>query len=188
MRPVPVPEVIDPDRIISRNRDSEHLGDPRDHDQQLTDALHRSCSYAQQLWQALAAARTYLFDSLPQAPGASGPRPTTAFPRGPDDEDAWREWTDAYAAVTSALAGPGGDEGYGLDEAHEVARSRRAAVALAASGPAPAASPRRGLLPVPAPAAGQPPPGDAAPARRKLRIAATAALAVLAVRGLRRRP
>lgn len=174
MQPIPMPEVLDPDRIISTNRDSEHLGDPRDHDQQLTDALYRSCTYAQQLWHTLAAARTYLHDSLP--PDADAP--------GPHGDAAWNQWISAYASITSSLAGPNGDDGYGLDEANQAARQHRTAPAPTTHAPSTPAHPNHCQ---PVHATTKAPSTSPSPARRKLRAALTIAITVLALRGLRRR-
>lgn len=187
MQPIPMPEILDPDRIISTNRDSEHLGDPRDHDLQLTDALHDSCTYAQQLWHTLAATRTYLHDGLPPDTDAPAAHPDgTAFPIGPRDEDAWNQWISTYASITSTLAGPNGDEGFGLDEAKHAARQRRNAPASTAPAPSATPLPNHSQPVHVTTRADARPTSLSSPARRKLRTAMTVALTVLALRGLRR--
>lgn len=49
-----------------------------------------------------------------------------ASPRGGDDGDGWAKWADAYAAITSVLAGPHGDSGLGRQEAVREAQLRGA--------------------------------------------------------------
>ncbi len=116
MDEIPVPHMLDPDRLVVNSR-----GDFADHDQaefvpHLENALRESCQYGQRLWHELDAVRAYLLDSLPPA-GPSTPDSRVA----PRDEESWSRWMTAYASVTSLLAGPEGDSGYGEQEArHEM--------------------------------------------------------------------
>ena len=132
MQPIPRPELLDPDRITSNDRDDMTLLEHRSRAQELDDALHATCDYATELWQHLDAARAYLYDSLPSDPRAPGTDPHRgASPTGPDDEEGWQRWIDTVATVTSILAGPHGDSGYALHEARRTARDRREAPNLA---------------------------------------------------------
>lgn len=125
MHPIRQPELLDPDRITANDRDDMTLFEHRTRAQQLDTALHATCDYATALWQHLDAARHYLYESLPSDPRAPGAHPHIgAAPTGPDDEDGWQRWIDTYATVTSILAGPHGDSGFGLDEAQHAARAR----------------------------------------------------------------
>lgn len=190
MHPIPQPQVLDPDRVTSDDREDMTGEEHRSRAQQLDAALHQSCEYAQQLWQHLAAARGYLFDSLPSDPHAPGTDPHLgASPTGPDDEDGWQRWTDAYSAITSILAGPHGDSGFGLDEARQAARIRREAPNLQVLQriqrgqhehpvqvpPETTAAPASPPVPARAPASGRTDP---------LRVAGLGVLVALAVRGV----
>jgi hypothetical protein len=195
--PVPMPQILDPDRLLTRERDDMTAGEHRSRAKQFEDALNESCEYAQQLWKRLEQTRDYLVRMLPpdpHDPDYSGPY--GAAPTGPDDEAGWEAWIDAYSEVTSALAGPHGDSGYGRSEARLVAQFRRDVDP--AAGQTPSGDPARETEPVtsasPTSSAHQPEPSppsgvdaDAGPARR-LRQAGLAVLTVLALRGLRRRP
>jgi hypothetical protein len=125
--PIPVPEALNPDRVLSGDRDEMTLEEYRDRAERLDAALHQSCSYARRLWDQLHTCRAYLLESLPPDPHAL---PTAArrgaAPEGPLDESGWAAWTQAYAGVTSILAGPDGDAGNGLSEARLTAQQRRA--------------------------------------------------------------
>jgi hypothetical protein len=130
MQPIPVPQVLDPDRILDSNRGSS-TADQEDRAQLLDEALHETSSYAQQLWHDLDAMRGYLLNSLPPDPRSPSPHPTaSASPTGPDDDTGWDNWINAYAAVTSVLCGPHGDSGYGLGEGRREANLRRTAPVL----------------------------------------------------------
>lgn len=178
MHPIPKPELLDPDRLTSNERTDMIDHDHRSRAEQLDRALHESCDYAVALWQHLDAARTYLLDSLPSDPRAPGTNPhTCASPTGPTDDEGWQRWIDTYATVTSILAGPKGDSGFGLGEAREATRLRRDAPnlnVLAAANP---------NVPSPEPAANPIKP----PRPSAWRSVGLAALGVLALRGLRRR-
>lgn len=138
MDEIPMPNVLDPDRMVSNSRDDMSVHDKAGLSEDLEQALHQSCQYGQQLWRDLDAVRGYLLDSLPPVPGEiSGTGrldATSAAPTGPEDEDGWQNWIAAYAAVTSALAGPHGDSGYGMSEARREAQQRRAAPTVTGSG------------------------------------------------------
>lgn len=184
MQPIPKPHLLDPERILVNDRG----GFTVDHETRahaLDKALKETCEYAQQLWQDLDGVRSYLLHCLPPDPRAPGAKPTaSASPTGPDDEQGWENWIQAYATVTSVLAGPQGDSGFGLSEARREARDRRTApvLALAAEHPdvdlAPAEPPRHTEAPA------------AQPARAKTGLSRTLGAAVvvlLALRGLRPR-
>lgn len=187
MQPIRLPEVIEPDRVMDNDR-GELAADHEARANALDDALHESCSYAQQLWNTLNAARHYLYDSLPSSPHSPGPRPNLgARPTGPDDEDGWNTWITAYAAINSTLCGPHGDSGYGLSEARHAAQERRTAPNLLLF----AHHPNLLTHPTDAAAATAPraePPDHreeaAPPASRTARAVTTSLLIVLAVRGL----
>jgi hypothetical protein len=120
------PEVLDPHRYLGNDIDNFTAN----HEARavlLQQALEKSCSYAEQLWNELDAMRQYLLDCLPPAPpAASEPTAAGAAPTGPDDEQGWQNWITSFAAVTSVLCGPHGDSGFGLNRAHEEAGRRRA--------------------------------------------------------------
>jgi hypothetical protein len=138
MDEIPMPNVLDPDRMVSNSRDDMSVHDKAGLSEDLEEALHQSCQYGQQLWRDLDAVRGYLLDSLPPVPGEiSGTGrldATSAAPTGPEDEEGWQNWIAAYAAVTSALAGPHGDSGYGISEARREAQQRRAGPTVTGSG------------------------------------------------------
>jgi hypothetical protein len=118
------PDLLDPDRVLTRDRDDMTADDHRNRAQLLDDALHKTCAYANQLWDQLDAARRYLAAALPappaQARGAIGP----ASPHGRDDRYGWQAWEDIYTDITAVLAGPHGDQGFARDEAREFVRAR----------------------------------------------------------------
>lgn len=172
--PIDKPQLLDPDRNVDPNREDMTI----DHEsaaKELRGALEATASYGTQLWDHLDGVRHYLMDSLPPDPRAAGPHTqVSAHPTGPDDNDGWRRWVDIYASVSSVLAGPHGDSGYGLGEARDAARIRtdapnaRLAARLQPSGEDPerSADTNFGVL---------------------LRGVGLAALALLALRGLRPR-
>src|SRR5881409_2006109 len=103
MQPIPQPELLDPDRVLSTDRDAMTSEDHRNRAHLLDTALHDTCGYAQQLWANLHRLRGYLLDSLPPDPRAPGPHTRTgASPTGPDDEQGWQNWVEAYATATTA--------------------------------------------------------------------------------------
>jgi hypothetical protein len=149
-----MPTLLTPDRQVVNSR-----GDFVDRDRQnLIPALERCvadlCAYSQKLWNDMTAMPTYLLHDQPpsrwegqqigQPQGDLGGdiQPTTTTSEeavgAADDADgpvAWSTWIAAYAAVTSVLAGAHGDSGFGMHEAHALARLRqRMPSALAAAG------------------------------------------------------
>jgi hypothetical protein len=179
MQPIPQPEVLDPDRVLSTDRDAMTLEDHRSRADLLDAALHETCEYARQLWEDLNHLRGYLLASLPPDPRSPGPHTSPgASPTGPDDEQGWQDWIAAYAAVIATLAGPHGDSGYGLGEARREAELRRHAPALQLH----ANHPELSSPAVPAPAAAGP-----TGRGRMARTVGTAAVLLLALRGLRPR-
>lgn len=193
MQQIPQPELLDADRITSADRDDMTMFEHRNRAQQLDDALHASCAYATELWQHLAAARSYLYHSLPSDPRSPGTNPHPgASPTGPDDREGWQRWIDTYATVTSILVGPHGDSGFGLEEAQRAARDRRDAPNLnvlarvqRGTGTAASADP----LAVITRSDGNDSSTSAVSSigARSFRLAALGALGVLALRGLRPR-
>jgi hypothetical protein len=196
MEPIGIPEVLDPERVLTDDREELTGDEHRARAQQLDAALRESCAYGTQLWHELDGMRKYLWTSAPDDPRLPGPTRTSATPTGPDDERGWTAWIDAVAATTSALAGAHGDSGYGLGEARHAAELRRSApvARLYADHPdvaAREATDQSGPEPQRADVTGRPEHPDAASAARArtLRIAGTVALVMLAIRGvLPRRP
>ncbi|MFN2562905.1 MAG: hypothetical protein ABR571_16640 [Jatrophihabitans sp.] len=185
MQPIPKPHLLDPDRMLVNDR-GEFAVDHETRANALDKALKESCAYAEQLWEDLDGIRAYLLNSLPPDPRAPGLHPTaSASPTGPDDEQGWENWINAYATVTSVLAGPHGDSGFGLGEARRAARDRRTApiLTLAADHPEFASAP---------PQPDRPPRPESEPAKPTSSVAKVAGVAVaalLVLRGLRpRRP
>lgn len=131
MQPIPTPQILDPDRVLGNDR-GDFTVDHESRANLLDEALRDTCAYAEQLWQHLDAIRCYLYDSLPSDPRAPGTHPHIgASPTGPGDDEGWQLWIDTFATVTSILAGPHGDSGFGLGEARLAARKRREAPNLA---------------------------------------------------------
>lgn len=128
MQEIPMPHVLDPDRVPGDKREEITVDFHRARAENLQIALEKSCEYAQQLWHDLDAARAYLLACLPpESPTGDVPEVMTcAAPRGADDWDGWSKWADAYAEITSILAGPHGDSGFGRDEAVREAQLRGA--------------------------------------------------------------
>ncbi len=178
MQPIPPPQVLDPERVIDNDRD-DLTADHQARAALLDDALHKSCDYAQQLWDTLDELRGYLMASLPPDPHSPGAHHQVgASPTGPDDEQGWRDWVAAYASVSSVLCGPHGDSGYGLGEARHAAGLRRNAANLEIYA-------RHPELAKPSePAAPAEPTATTGRSRGSARTFATAALVLLAVRGL----
>jgi hypothetical protein len=122
---IPKPDLLNPHRMLTNERDDMTVDEHRDRARELEKALQDSCEYGQQLWERLDALRHYLVESLPHQP-AEGSRLGGAHPTGPDDEQGWFAWRNAYAAATSVLAGAHEDSGFGADEAEQIARQRLA--------------------------------------------------------------
>lgn len=122
-----MPEVLDPDRMHPSDADPA-TRDDAGRVATLDSELRRTCEYARNLWEQLQNVREYLVASLPDGPDADGARTrTSAAPTGTADDEGWHRWTATYAAVTTALAGPQGDSGFGAQEAQVIAQHRRAA-------------------------------------------------------------
>ena len=200
MYEIPKPELLDPDRVDRDDRERFTAEDHRSQAQLLAKALGESCAYADQLWEQVNALRGYLLDSLPPDPRAPGAHATAAAsPTGPDDEQGWLNWINAFATTTSVLCGSHGDSGFGLSRAREEARLRRTAPELTVHAdhsdlgaakpdqPPELADPAQPAQPTVAP------PTDG-PANNKRtatsvgKAAAATVIAVLALRGLRPRP
>ncbi len=130
MQEIPMPQVLDPDRVPGDKREQMTVDFHRNRAENLQIALSESCAYAQQLWRDLDAARAYLVASLPaESPtGEESEAMTCAAPRGAGDTEGWAKWADAYAAITSVLAGPHGDSGFGRSEAVREAQLRGASI------------------------------------------------------------
>ena len=146
-QPIPTPELLDPGRLLTDDRDDLTVTEHRSRTAQLAAALHDSCDYAQALWRQLDEVRAYLVRSLPDDPQRTDARRHATAPTGPDDDAGWDDWMATYAAVTSVLCGPRGDSGFGADAAHSEAHARRVApvpvVATGATPPEPAHRPGR---------------------------------------------
>lgn len=194
MYEIPKPELLNPDRENRDDREDVTAEDHRSQARLLATALSESCAYADQLWEQLNALRGYLLDSLPPDPHAPGPHTTlAASPTGPEDDQGWAKWINAFATTTSVLCGSHGDSGFGLSRAREEARTRRTAPWLAPHdhypelSPAPASADEPDTAPPTQPNA--PLPAHTAVTTRSLgKTVAGAVLAVLALRGLRTRP
>jgi hypothetical protein len=162
--PIPLPEILDPDRAhllaeLNAEEDAERrLAD-------LRQALAGACDYGRTLWLGLDSLRGYLLRSLPPDPHSPGMHRICASPTGPDDEDGWKSWMAAYAEAHAVLAGPNGDSGFGVSEAAREAQQRRSAPAVRVLAEHPE------LMP----------PSLAAPARRGLRSRLPGAMAVAAI-------
>jgi hypothetical protein len=202
--PIPKPQVLDPHRLLVNDED-DFTANHEARAALLQRALETSCSYADQLWDDLNAMRQYLLDCLPPDPHTTtGLVATGAAPTGPDDEQGWQNWMNAFAAVTSVLCGPHGDSGFGLSRARQEAQLRRdvpvsparPSATPDAPRPAPGTTPdaaTRMVTPSPTPGAepavneGTRSPNRSPGTRHLLRPVATAVLIVLALRGLRPR-
>lgn len=113
---IPLPSTLDSQRGHLASSGSEEQR--REAVQQ---AYAEATEYGRQLWHRLDEIRTYLLESAPTT-GRSAARPT-----GPDDDAGWLAWQRAYADVTTVLAGPRGDSGFGEQEAVREVTQRRAA-------------------------------------------------------------
>jgi hypothetical protein len=195
MHPIPRPDVFDPERAMSDEREGMTVDEHRARAAEAIDALKDLREYGVILWEHLDLARHYLYDSLPSDPRQPGTTPRlSASPTGPDDEDGWSRWMAAYAEVTSALAGPHGDSGFGASEAKLEAQRRRSAPnvrvavemheALQADRAEQAA--RAAAPPKPTPPPREPESPEKAPSSRgsRLKSAGIGVLTVLAIRGL----
>ena len=205
MSEIPKPELLDPDRVDRDDRENLTAEDHRSQAQLLAKALGESCAYAYQLWEQLNAVRGYLLDSLPPDPTLPGPHTVAcAAPTGPDDESGWQDWITAFATTTSTLCGAHGDSGFGLSRAREEAQKRRSAPELQVRARLQEPSgkdegdggvdrgyrnPKPGDAAPPSPVRPEAGTGDVtAPAGAQwtpVKVAASAVVGVLALRGLR---
>jgi hypothetical protein len=132
MQPIPQPDVFDLERAMSDEREGMSVDQHRARAAEMSEALKAMSEYGTMLWQHLDLARRYLYESLPSDPRAPGSDPhVCASPTGPDDERGWARWVSTYSLVTSALAGPHGDSGFGAGEAKRESELRRDAPNLA---------------------------------------------------------
>ncbi|MGN6609706.1 MAG: hypothetical protein ACTHMS_22180 [Jatrophihabitans sp.] len=184
VHPIPQPQLLDAHRVLDTSRD-DFTADHEQRAQLLQQALDESCSYATQLWETLDNVRSYLVEALPPDPRtASGlHQPVGAHPTGPDDEDGWSKWGTAYAAATSVLCGPQGDQGFGLSEAKEEMTRRRDAPTVRLRVDHPELQHPETTAPA-APTASPAHAAAATAASSPVKIAGLAALGVLALRGL----
>jgi hypothetical protein len=138
MQPIREPELLDPNRPLTHERDDFAMLDHRSQAERLKLALDDSCEYARQLWHQLDEVRAYLVRSLPDDPQRPDAERRATSPTGPDDEAGWTDWMKTYASVISSLCGPRGDSGFGADEARKEAHLRRdAPVPVVAPGAEP---------------------------------------------------
>lgn len=122
---IPEPSILDPARV-QHDGGSQGVTDHNPTREELATDLREVCDYALQLWNELDATRHYLAESAPQNPRTvEGPPRTAARPTGPDDEDGWQRWAARYGGISTLLAGPNGDSGYGQEEAVREVRDRR---------------------------------------------------------------
>jgi hypothetical protein len=198
MHVIPKPQLLDPERPL-RDLGPRLTADHRSRAEVLDIALHDSCRYAEHLWDTLNATRQYLLDTLPGTPDLTGHLRQTASPAGPDDDEGWARWSEAFTAVASALCGPGGNPGFGHDRAQEESQHRRFALARATTPDHPAAAAPsapdtiRSSAAKPQPAAGvprtdtptEPPSADRPSGPSPMTFLATTALTVLALRRVR---
>ncbi|MGH8962187.1 MAG: hypothetical protein ACRDWT_13530 [Jatrophihabitantaceae bacterium] len=115
------PDILD----SGRGANSGQSGEPADAQsvQEVREALertqaelNRTRSYGRTLWIQLDETRRYL---LEQVAGGEDARHRSML----SSPDAWQSWVDAFAQVSSALAGTAGDGGFGRSEARLVART-----------------------------------------------------------------
>jgi hypothetical protein len=123
--PMPMPEVLDPNRPRLKAR--LDVTDLAERARMLAEALEKVSAYGQVLWHDVDALRHYILASAPSDPHLPGPHRVGASPTGPDDQEGWKNWVAAYAEATSVLAGPHGDSGFGLHEARREEQIRRSA-------------------------------------------------------------
>jgi hypothetical protein len=115
MTDIPMPDVLDPDRI-EPYRTPEEL---EAHHRRVVDAFRSACEYGQTLWRELDLTRRYLLDDV--ARGGRGSPVIASQSLLRSDQD-WQAWADRYAAGFAALCGPHGDQGLGLHEARHEAQ------------------------------------------------------------------
>lgn len=113
MSEIPLPEVLDPDRVDA-NRTPEELPE---HHERVVRALRETCEYGQRLWRELDRTRYYL---LQQVARGEQDGPVVAGGTMLRSERDWQIWAALYGSMFSVLCGPNGDEDLGKHEAlHE---------------------------------------------------------------------
>lgn len=129
METIPQPQLLDTDHLLANEGgEPSTTDDPKARAEQLDAALHETCEYGQKMWHDLNAVREYLLASLPSDPRLPGMDLTAcASPTGPDDDEGWQKWINAFAEVSSVLRGPHGDSEFGRTEAQHEADLRRSA-------------------------------------------------------------
>lgn len=115
LQPIRRPDVLDADRHFYLDQ-KEFERTPEEHDKTLDEALHRVSDYGTQLWDLLTHVRERLYLAATVAE-----RERLLSPGASED---WIAWARLYAAVTSALAGPSGDNGLAWNEAVLIARAQ----------------------------------------------------------------
>ena len=113
MTEIPMPEVLNPERIDALG---EQGGSERHH-RLVAEALYQACEYGRALWSELELTRRYL---LQQVARGSEDGPVLAEQPLLRSEQDWATWAARYASIFSRLCGPQGDEDLGKREAlHE---------------------------------------------------------------------
>lgn len=110
MTEIPLPEVLNPDRV-EPYATREEL--PQLHERTVR-ALHEACEYGQRLWRELDRTRYYL---LQQVARGEQNGPVVAGGTMLRNEHDWEIWAALYGSMFSVLCGPGGDEDLGKHEA-----------------------------------------------------------------------
>ncbi|MGH3264287.1 MAG: hypothetical protein ACRDNS_20090 [Trebonia sp.] len=116
MEQISRPTVLDASgaESIASEEDAAHFRPVSDaqHVKEVIAELSQGCNYGAALWEELDRERAYLLELA-----GDGGKPSVL--RGGDD---WEAWAHRFAEVTSALAGPTGDSGYGAGEARRIAQ------------------------------------------------------------------
>lgn len=110
MESVPMPQILDPDRMRLPDREDMTIDEHRDRAARFHDELRVTCDYGQGLWTKLTEVREYLAEHTPAA-------------RADDSE--WASWSALYGSVTASLASANGDNGFGAQEAELIEQERR---------------------------------------------------------------
>lgn len=118
MTEIPVPEALDPDRVLPY-RTPEEL---EQHHERVVAAFRSACEYGQLLWRELDMTRRYLLDEIARG-GHAGPV-LDSQPLLRSEQD-WQAWADRYAAAFAALSGPRGDQALGMHEARQEAQQHQ---------------------------------------------------------------
>jgi hypothetical protein len=109
MQSIPRPGLLErenPEQVLtSRERDVDAWG-------RIAEPMREIAQYANQLWEVVQGVREYLYELA-----GEGGKPSPLR-----DASDWEDWAETWARVTSALAGPAGDSGYGVGEAREIAQ------------------------------------------------------------------